>query len=81
MEDTGSEYEIWNTTVDYYLWKRKMHGKKKMVAWFVSNCMTTSGREHYADELKKYVELDVYGACGQLECFNHIECCIHNIKF
>lgn len=46
-----------------------------MVAWFVSNCITTSGREKYVSELKKYVDVDVYGACGTLTCSNHIECC------
>ena len=39
-------------------------GKSKMVAWFVSNCHAGNGRQNYADELEKYVAVDVYGLCG-----------------
>jgi len=42
--------------------------KTKMVAWIVSNCRTDSRREFYVNELKKYINVDVYGACGNLEC-------------
>jgi hypothetical protein len=67
------ELEIWNTTFNRN--KLKLRRKDKMVAWFVSNCITTSGREKYASELKKYVDVDVYGACGNLTCPDHIKCC------
>ena len=46
------------------LWK----SKTKMVAWFVSNCNTTIGRENYVKELSKYVPIDIYGQCGNLSC-------------
>ncbi|KAK6194439.1 hypothetical protein SNE40_000073 [Patella caerulea] len=42
--------------------------KTKMVAWLVSNCVTESRREQYVKQLQKYVDVDVYGACGQLKC-------------
>ena len=69
------ELELWNTTFNRNKLKHKIRKKKKLVAWFVSNCFTTSGREKYAFELKKYVEVDVYGACGNLTCSDHTECC------
>ena len=79
VEDTtpGSvlELQIWNTTFNSNKLKNNVRRKKKLVAWFVSNCITTSGREKYVSELKKYVDVDVYGACGTLTCSNHIECC------
>ncbi len=71
------ELQIWNTTFNRNKLKHNVRRKKKLVAWFVSNCFTTSGREKYVLELQKYVEVDVYGACGNLTCSHsdHIECC------
>ena len=43
-------------------------GKKKLVAWFVSNCQTRNHREEYVASLRKYVDVDIYGKCGDLEC-------------
>ncbi|CAG0922772.1 unnamed protein product, partial [Notodromas monacha] len=42
--------------------------KTKKVAWFVSNCGANNNRLEYANELGKYIQVDVYGACGTLEC-------------
>ncbi|XP_057368448.1 alpha-(1,3)-fucosyltransferase C-like [Daphnia carinata] len=47
-----------------------INGKKKLAAWFVSNCVTTSRREDYVRELVKYVPVDIYGNCGNLTCEN-----------
>ena len=46
-------------------------GKKKLAAWFVSNCVTSSRREDYVKELSRYVPVDVYGKCGNLSCFSN----------
>ena len=43
-------------------------GKSKKVAWVVSNCNTNSNREEYVGELKKYIEVDIYGRCGSFHC-------------
>jgi len=45
-------------------------GKTKQVAWFVNNCDygTHSGRGNYANELSKYIKVDIYGRCGKLKC-------------
>ena len=38
-----------------------------IVAWMVSDdCDTTSQRELYVKELRNYIEVDVYGGCGNL---------------
>ncbi|XP_052212476.1 glycoprotein 3-alpha-L-fucosyltransferase A-like [Dreissena polymorpha] len=43
-------------------------GKTKKVAWFVSNCGARNTRLEYAKELGKYIDVDIYGACGSLQC-------------
>jgi hypothetical protein len=48
--------------------KHKFDGKKKSIAWFVSNCKTGSKREVYVKELKKYIDVDIYGKCGDFNC-------------
>ena len=45
--------------------------KKKSVIWFVSHCNTKSKRENYVEELKKYIDVDIYGKCGTLQCARH----------
>jgi len=42
--------------------------KTRKVAWFVSNCGARNGRLQYARELAKYIEVDIYGACGTKRC-------------
>ncbi|CAL1530045.1 unnamed protein product [Lymnaea stagnalis] len=39
--------------------------KRKTAVWLVSNCKTQSKREHYVKEMKKYVDIDIYGRCGR----------------
>lgn len=42
--------------------------KKKLAAWFVSHCKTSGHRESLVKALRKYIPVDVYGACGNLTC-------------
>ena len=42
--------------------------KSKMVAWIVSDCDVHSTRSEYMEELSKYVEVGVFGKCGNLSC-------------
>lgn len=46
-----------------------------------SHCFTSSLRELYVDELKKYITIDIFGKCGNLKCprnethwISHDEC-------
>ncbi|XP_067944378.1 4-galactosyl-N-acetylglucosaminide 3-alpha-L-fucosyltransferase FUT6-like [Watersipora subatra] len=57
----------WNLTEDR---KRRppmnyLKGRNKMVVWLVSNCITSSRRERYVTDLQKYIDIDVFGACGK----------------
>ncbi|XP_052078364.1 alpha-(1,3)-fucosyltransferase C-like [Mytilus californianus] len=42
--------------------------KKKEIAWIVSHCETNSKRKEYVKELQKYIQVDIYGGCGNLSC-------------
>jgi hypothetical protein len=43
-------------------------GKTKKIAWFSSNCTPQNKRTEYVEELKKHISVDIYGACGDMEC-------------
>jgi alpha-1,3-fucosyltransferase len=38
--------------------------KKKSCVWFASHCRTSSKRELYVSRLKTYIDIDIFGACG-----------------
>ena len=38
------------------------------VVWMASNCRARSGRDRYVKELRKYIDVDVYGKCGTFKC-------------
>jgi len=65
-------YERWQyhhpSTYSMPLQKNYAANKTKQVAWFVSNCGARNGRLQYAQELAKYIGVDIYGACGSLRC-------------
>ena len=42
--------------------------KKRSVAWMVSHCDTHGKREYYVEELSMYIDVDVFGICGDLTC-------------
>lgn len=48
--------------------------KTKIAVWFVSNCRSKSGREKYVEELKKYIDVDIYGQCGNKHCAKDEDC-------
>ena len=48
--------------------------RPKLVAWFVSHCRTDSHRERYAEELNKYIPVDIYGKCGNMSCPKSKDC-------
>ncbi len=63
----------------------QLANKTKMVAWFASHCPTHSQREDYVKELSKFVQVDIYGKCGTMECLprNSYRCenLLDNYKF
>ncbi|XP_067657077.1 alpha-(1,3)-fucosyltransferase 7-like [Haliotis asinina] len=45
------------------------HRKKtKMVLWVSSNCNDRSKRMNVVQQLKQYIDIDIYGKCGNLKC-------------
>ncbi len=42
--------------------------KTKMVLWLVSHCETVNNREQYAEELGKYIDVDIFGKCSKKTC-------------
>lgn len=48
--------------------------KTRSVAWFVSNCKSSNRREDLAAKLAKYIDVDVYGKCGNLTCDPSTDC-------
>lgn len=56
---------------------RVIKKKRKMAAWFVSNCnLTPSNRMSVAKQMGKFVTVDIYGKCGTKTCMKdkHEEC-------
>ena len=51
--------------------------KKKNVAWIVSNCQTRGGRQQYATELAKHIDVSIYGKCGNNTCPDGQNCRIY----
>lgn len=50
-------------------------GKKKIVAWYRSNCWTRSHRENYVEELSRYVKVNKFGLCNSIEhCPENEDC-------
>ena len=42
--------------------------KTKMALWPVSNCHADSARQDYVAELRRHMQLDIYGRCGDHKC-------------
>ncbi|XP_077504305.1 alpha-(1,3)-fucosyltransferase C-like [Amblyomma americanum] len=51
-----------------WTWKRK----KIMAVWAVSHCETFGKREDFVDDLRRHVQVDVYGKCGNLSCSRQV---------
>lgn len=55
----------YNNNVNY----SSIYARKNMeVAWLVSHCGTQSKREAYVNEMRKYINVDVFGSCGNKRC-------------
>jgi alpha-1,3-fucosyltransferase len=55
------------------LLKPELHNKTKTIAWMVSHCATHCQRKKYVEELRKYIDVDIYGKCnsGKFFCERH----------
>jgi hypothetical protein len=57
-------YENFKDFNAFDTWRRK----NKMIFWLSNDCETQSKREIYVNELKKHVDVDIYGKCGSNKC-------------
>ena len=51
------------TRSDVILDYRTFKPRSKSAYWMASNCGTLTARDNYVDELKMYIDVDVYGKC------------------
>ncbi len=57
----------WETNKDFDINQLDFHANKtKFAAAIISNCRATNGRLNYIKKLKKYIQLDLFGKCGQV---------------
>ena len=54
--------------------------KNRSIAWIVSNCKTDSKREELVAMLKKYIDVDVFGRCGDHKCDKSDDSCYQMIE-
>ncbi|GMR61436.1 hypothetical protein PMAYCL1PPCAC_31631 [Pristionchus mayeri] len=47
------------------VWDESMSRKTKNVVWFVSHCLTANHRLEYAKKLGTYIDVEIFGECGQ----------------
>lgn len=67
---------ILKSKTDYVMPSRDfVRAKERSVAWFVSNCNSAvSRRWELAQKLSKYIDVDIYGSCGNYTCKNRRKC-------
>ncbi|KAI7852385.1 hypothetical protein BDC45DRAFT_545898 [Circinella umbellata] len=46
---------------NFMTFQKKKH--KAPIVWIARNCDATSGRQHYVEQLMKYIDIDSYGDC------------------
>lgn len=63
-----------NVLNNYQLPSKEEIRKKKSIAWMVSNCNSFNRREDLVEDLRKYIDVDVYGECGNLTCPKESDC-------
>lgn len=52
-------------------WTQKQ--RKVLVTILGSNCGSKNKRWEYVRELQKYINIDIYGKCGNLTCYGHFQ--------
>ena len=57
-----------------------MKTKTKLAAWMSSHCQTQGKRENMVSELNRYIKVDTYGICGELECSKESPWCVDTMS-
>jgi len=72
-----SQYEVNKLISKSGRWNKNYAASKtRTVAWMVSHCVTNSKRETYVREMKKYINVDVFGYCSKWGIFS----CPRNVQ-
>lgn len=56
------------TTLSIAAVSKMRRKRKRLIAWMASNCIAFSKREMIVAEMQKYLQIDVFGMCGNLTC-------------
>ncbi|XP_074603472.1 alpha-(1,3)-fucosyltransferase C-like [Brevipalpus obovatus] len=57
------------------------HNRSGYVVQLVSNCNTPGNREKFVTELRKHIDVDIYGRCGDKQCLPKMSTeCYHNLS-
>ncbi|CAG9810437.1 unnamed protein product [Chironomus riparius] len=64
---------FFNMTLTYrldadILWNYGLFIDKETGTWFLSHCNTNSNRDHLGKKIQEYMNIDIYGLCGNLTC-------------
>ena len=65
---TNRELKKFIKETSFPLAKNYSINKIRPVVWMASHCSTDSSRETYVQELGRFIQVDVYGKCGNLSC-------------
>jgi hypothetical protein len=69
--------ETENTTIYTDIYNRK----RRSVVWMVSHCHTQSDRENYVKNMAQYIDIDIYGNCGNYTCpLRDVKCLLQIIE-
>ncbi len=74
-EDSDIAVPLWNLVkrtepkTNSGIGKSDLGEKTRTAVWFISNCEKDGSRRwQYAMKLSQYIDLDIYGTCGNLSC-------------
>ncbi|KAI4501569.1 hypothetical protein M0802_003446 [Mischocyttarus mexicanus] len=59
--------------------QKTFENKNKEIAWLVSNCPAKSGRWQYVKKLSQYINVDIYGQCGDSKTCPFSRDCFHDL--
>ena len=68
-----------NDNIDIKKHSDYFSGKTKSVAWYSESC-SNEKRRKYIEDLETYIDIDIYGECGNQICEDGKEACLEKIS-
>ncbi|XP_021953092.2 alpha-(1,3)-fucosyltransferase C [Folsomia candida] len=65
---------------DYSNWIEFTRKKTKLAAWVVTHCETDGKRENLVEELRQFLDIDIFGGCGNYTCPRETDMCFKLIE-